>query len=83
MLCPSARHFIHCLVLVQPRKTDNHADMTENLLTRTTHKELKQTKLYMYMRYSYLLHIYVSREDSAELALLCSLSRAFATGTHK
>ena len=29
VLCPCARHFINCLVLVQPRKTGNHPDMTE------------------------------------------------------
>ena len=27
------RHFIYCLVLVQPRKTGNHPDMTEKLYT--------------------------------------------------
>ena len=26
-------HFIHCFVLVQPRKTGNHPNMTEKLLT--------------------------------------------------
>ena len=30
VLCPQARHFIHCLVLVQPRKT--HPYMTENFV---------------------------------------------------
>ena len=29
MLCPLARHFFRCLVLVQPRKTGNCPDMTE------------------------------------------------------
>ena len=33
VLCPLARHFIHCLVLVQPRKTC--PDMTKKLLTGT------------------------------------------------
>ena len=33
MLCLSVRHFIHCLVLVQPRKTRNRPNMTEKLLT--------------------------------------------------
>ena len=32
-LCPCARHFILCLVLVQPRKTGNHPKMAEKLLT--------------------------------------------------
>ena len=31
VLCPSAGHFIHCLVLIQSGKT--HPDMTEKLLT--------------------------------------------------
>ena len=35
VLCPWARQFIPCLVLVQPRKTGNCLDMTENLLTGT------------------------------------------------
>ena len=39
MLCPLARHFIRCLVLVQPRKTENRPDMTEKLLTGTTNKQ--------------------------------------------
>ena len=30
-LCPGARHFILCLVMVQPRTT--RPDMTENMLT--------------------------------------------------
>ena len=34
-LCPWARHFILCLVLVQPRKM-GHPDMTEKLLTPGT-----------------------------------------------
>ena len=33
VLCPWARHFILCLVLVQPRKT--FPDITETLLTGT------------------------------------------------
>ena len=33
MLCSLARHFILCLVLVQPRKTGKHPDMAEKLLT--------------------------------------------------
>ena len=28
VLCPLARHFIRCLVLVQPRKKENRPDMT-------------------------------------------------------
>ena len=32
-LCPCAKHFILCLVLVQHRKTGYHPDMTENSLT--------------------------------------------------
>ena len=33
VLCPLARHFILCLVLVQPRKTGKHPDMAEKLFT--------------------------------------------------
>ena len=33
VLCPGARHFILCLVLVQPKNTGNHSDMTEKSLT--------------------------------------------------
>ena len=33
VLCPSARHFILCLVLVQSRKMGNCPDMTKTLLT--------------------------------------------------
>ena len=33
VLCPWRSHFILCLVLVQPRKTGKHPDMTEKLLT--------------------------------------------------
>ena len=34
VLCPRARHLIIlCLVLIQPRKTGKHPDMTEKLLT--------------------------------------------------
>ena len=29
MLCPWARYFIHCLILIQSRKTGNCPDMTE------------------------------------------------------
>ena len=35
VLCPWARHFIHCLVLVQPRKTGNRSNITEMLLSGT------------------------------------------------
>ena len=35
VLFPQARHFIRCLVLVQPRKTGNCPDMTDFFLTRT------------------------------------------------
>ena len=31
VLCPFARHFISCLLLVQTRKTGNHPDMKEKL----------------------------------------------------
>ena len=34
--CTFARHFIDCLVLVQPRKPGNCPDMTEKLLTGTS-----------------------------------------------
>ena len=34
-VCPSVRHFIHCLVLVQPRKTEKCPNMTEKVLTGT------------------------------------------------
>ena len=33
VLCPLARHFIYCLVLVQHGKTGNSPDMTDHLLT--------------------------------------------------
>ena len=42
VLCPIAGHFISCLELVQPRKTENHLDMTEKLLTGKKHQQ-KQT----------------------------------------
>ena len=35
VLCLWARNFILCLILVQPKKTGNHPDMTENILTGT------------------------------------------------
>ena len=35
LLCPSARHVIHCLLLVQHTKTGNRPDITEDLLTWT------------------------------------------------
>ena len=35
VLCPWARRFTLCLVLVQPRKTGNFPDMTERLLMET------------------------------------------------
>ena len=39
VLCPSTRHLMCCLVLVQPRKTGNHPDMTEKLLSIQTFLE--------------------------------------------
>ena len=33
VLCPLARHYILCLVLVQPRKTANSPNMTKKLFT--------------------------------------------------
>ena len=35
LCCVNERDTIFCLVLVQPRKTENHPDMTEKLLTGT------------------------------------------------
>ena len=40
VLCPLARYFISCLVLVQPRK--NHPDMTEKMLTGTLRIKLNE-----------------------------------------
>ena len=36
MLCPSARHFLLCSVLAQPRKGSN---MTEKLAVQNQHKQ--------------------------------------------
>ena len=38
MLSTWARHFILCFVLVQPRKTGKHPDMTAKLLSINTNK---------------------------------------------
>ena len=35
VLCPSSGQFIHCLVLVQPRKTGNRPEIATKLLTWT------------------------------------------------
>ena len=35
VLCPRARHFNRCLILVKPRKTRYYPDMTEKLFTGT------------------------------------------------
>ena len=40
-----ARQFIRCLVQVQPRKTGNHPDMTEKLLTGMLSIKKKKKKI--------------------------------------
>ena len=40
---PWVRHFILCLVLVQPRKTENPPDITEKMLA---HRYKQQTNIY-------------------------------------
>ena len=41
-MCPAAKHFILCLVLVKPRKT--HPDMTEKSVDLGLKNQIKQNK---------------------------------------
>ena len=46
MLCPSARHFILCLVLIQSWKTEICLDTTEKLLTMTKDQNIKNFSIF-------------------------------------
>ena len=56
-LCPCARHTICFLVLVHPRETDNHPDMTKSLLTGTVSSKTEQNnftqKYFVYLNPCY------------------------------
>ena len=43
VLCSLLRYFIRCLILVQPRKTGNHSDVTEKLLRSKSRRPLNNS----------------------------------------
>ena len=93
LLCPLARHFILCLVLVQPRKT--HLELTEKNVDWDIKNQNKQNE---YPTYPYMVQTTQARMNAAprdmliyacsffwllhKSAMMCCLVRAFTAHNH-